>query len=198
MFFYHRPHDHFYMCLFIAVGQTIKVKKDGVTKDITCEKRPTACALCPCKSGQHAMHPLYDKSGPDGQPLLDKDDNLLWVHTLCAVFISGFEASSGAVYGCDERGRYESISSDEEESDSNDENVDQNQNGYNFKYDEDGEEVLTAAPHHFIISSKADNASKEILHFISECRSELKCAVCKNPDRHSRRLAVQVSLYSCS
>ncbi len=183
------------LCLRVAVGQTLKVKKGKETKSITIKERPKSCALCPCKSGFHAMHPLYDKSGPGGQPLLGRDDAPIWVHTLCAVFICGYTSSKGFVYGCDESGRYEEATSDREsqDEDSSQESTDLADAYNNFAYYENEEEVLTAAPHHFIITSGADKASAETLRFMEE-RRDLKCSVCKNPDMQSRRLVVQVIL----
>ena len=149
------------------------------------------------------MHPLYDKSGPQGQPLLGKEDTLLWAHTLCALFIGGCESSAGCVYGCDDEGRFE-ISSDKESDDENDDENDDDDNnsqsqqmkfGYDyFQYhDNDGREVLSSAPHHFVITSKADNASEATLSFMSESR-KLKCQYCKRQDLHmrSKRIALQV------
>ncbi len=182
------------------------MNKNGLKKEIKIIKeRPTQCALCAVKTGVHAMHPLYTTNGPHGQPLLGKDDSLSWVHTLCALFISGNESSRGSVYGCDEDGVYVCDSGDEKESDDDDndddkksddnnsESIPASGNGYNFEYLEKGENVLEAAPHHFIITGKSDpNVEAETLRYMTECRNTVRCTICKNPDKHSRRLAVQV------
>lgn len=65
------------------------------------EDRPAACALCPIKTGPHAMHPLYDASGKEGRQVVDKNNRLAWVHTLCAMYHC---SHSGYVYGCDQDG----------------------------------------------------------------------------------------------
>ena len=191
-----------------AVGKTINVKhgKEKEIKSIQIKERPTQCALCTCHkaAGKQPMHPLYDKSGPHGQPLLGKENTLLWVHTLCALFIGGCEASAGCVYGCDDEGRFEIGSdkgSDDESDDSNDNDDENSQSqqmifGYNyFQYHENGKEVLSASPHHFVITSKVDNAPEATLSFMNDSRN-LKCQHCKVQDVHlrSKRIAIQVSV----
>ena len=60
-----------------------------------------ACALCPIKKDPHAMHPLYDVNGSEGRQVVNKNGELAWVHTLCAMFISSY---NGCIYGCDRDG----------------------------------------------------------------------------------------------
>eukprot|EP01083_Nonionella_stella_P012314 34943_1 len=85
------------------------------------------------------MHPLYDKHGIGGRPLLtkskakskskanskarrDKDGNVIeeestivWAHTICALIISNSPNSGGLVYGCNMYGSYEYYDFDEDD-----------------------------------------------------------------------------------
>ena len=86
-----------------AVGRTILVSKPHQeVKTMAQRKRPVACALCPIKTGPHAMHPLYDVNGTEGRQVVNKNNELAWVHTLCAMYISSY---NGYVYGCDRDGK---------------------------------------------------------------------------------------------
>ena len=184
--------------MFIAVGKTVKVRKDNEIKQIKIRERPVQCALCVHKSGKHAMHPIYNKSGPDGHPVIDKNDNPIWVHTLCALVSNSLVA---ACYGCNEFGEYEG--SDDDDSSDSDPMADAAVGagvgeGYYFKYFENGEESLTANPHHYVIASAMDNADKSLLKQLHERRTQLRCNVCNNPDMRSRRIVVQVrTLFGC-
>jgi len=198
----------------LCVGKSLSIKnKEGQIEQIKIAERPYQCALCPCKSksgNHHAMHPLYDKSGICGQPLLNKDGSPVWVHTLCALFIGGYQPTGGLVYGCDENGKFESNNDSEGDDDDNDKNGNDNNNNasssnvikqaaYDFNYydKQEEEEALIAAPHHFVITYKGDGTSDEIINFLKECRTELKCSICKNPDMHTRRIAVQCANPDC-
>mmetsp|Transcript_12256 Transcript_12256/g.27210 ORF Transcript_12256/g.27210 Transcript_12256/m.27210 type:complete len:406 (+) Transcript_12256:192-1409(+) len=94
-----------------AVGRTVLVSKPHQeVKTMVQRKRPVACALCPIKTGPHAMHPLYDVNGTEGRQVVNKNNELAWVHTLCAMYISSY---NGYVYGCDRDG--EAYDADETE-----------------------------------------------------------------------------------
>ena len=194
-----------------GVGKLLSIRdKAGQIEKVKITERPYRCALCSyqSKTFPHAMHPLYDRWKSQGQPLINaKDGSPIWVHTLCALFIGGYEPTGGLVYGCDENGKFESLS-DESEGEGNDSNSPSSlsfnlikQTAYDFRYYEEekvGEEedpVLEAAPHHFVITYKGDGASDATMNFLKESRTDLKCYVCKNPDMHSRRIAVQVRIF---
>ena len=172
------------------MGRNITITDSkNVQKQIVIKERPTQCALCPIKSGIHAMHPLYDRHGQDGQPLVKADNTPVWVHTLCAIFVCANGPTVNLVYGCDENGIFDFDSQDED--DDND-SIPTNRHNYSFfKHYNDDEEVLTGMPHHFVITSKAGNATDIEMKTLTESR-ELQCYVCHNPDMRSRRIPVQV------
>eukprot|EP00588_Corethron_pennatum_P033732 CAMPEP_0194347318 /NCGR_PEP_ID=MMETSP0171-20130528/105919_1 /TAXON_ID=218684 /ORGANISM="Corethron pennatum, Strain L29A3" /LENGTH=256 /DNA_ID=CAMNT_0039114553 /DNA_START=41 /DNA_END=811 /DNA_ORIENTATION=- len=66
-------------------------------------RRPSICILCNVKDGIHAMHPVYNKEGPEGRPL-KRRNGPAWVHTLCFLCIESSWQSSGCVYSCDAEG----------------------------------------------------------------------------------------------
>ncbi len=167
------------------------MEKDNSKRRVTIEERPTQCALCPCKSGNHAMHPLYDKH-KEGQPLV-KGNTTIWVHTLCALFLCSYELTHGLVYGCNEIGDFDIRNEMVEEHQDDTANTLADPNYY-FRYFEGEEEVLTASPHHFVIASSVNGASATELQILKDSRG-LKCFECHNPDNRSKRIAVQVRRY---
>lgn len=185
---------YIYHLLLTAVGKKIRIKDSkNDQKDIVIKERPMQCALCPIKSEIHAMHPLYDKHHKDGQPLVKSDDTPIWVHTVCAIFVCSNVPTVNLIYGCDEDGMFDFDSQDEDDSK---ESISADQRNYSFfKYYDNDEEVLTAMPHHFVITSKAGCATDLEMRTLTESR-ELRCYVCDNPDMRSRRIPVQVSQLS--
>lgn len=71
------------------------------------EKRPTECSLCSVEHGIHAMHPLFDKAGPQGKQKIlrateargGKPERKAWVHTLCAYYVNSYKNTLGCVFG---------------------------------------------------------------------------------------------------
>lgn len=92
-----------------SVGQTFRGRQqlghqsDGCWDDceVKQEERPKVCALCAIKSGNHAMHPLYDMPGSLGRQVVNKSGKLVWVHTLCGMYHG---VHTKMVYGCDKDG----------------------------------------------------------------------------------------------
>lgn len=136
------------------------------------------------------MHPLYDIGGKNGQPLV-KNGSAMWVHTLCAFSVNTIFRSD-LVYGCNENGDFEwSSSSDEEDHDQ--QVLDKkHQQFYDFRYYNGNKMIFSPSVHHFVITSKADKASKECLRDLKESQ-ELKCFICKNSASQSTEVLIQVS-----
>mmetsp|Transcript_25994 Transcript_25994/g.30188 ORF Transcript_25994/g.30188 Transcript_25994/m.30188 type:complete len:1138 (+) Transcript_25994:58-3471(+) len=173
-----------------SVGKKITVKEKGIETEVTINERPTKCCLCLSSAGKyHAMHPLYDKDGPNGHPVLSKrrnqDHTLAWVHTLCALFIGTNPITSGLVYGCRDDGTFESSSENEYDS-QDDVNFDKY---FDFTYKKNGEDVLIGSPHHFVITSDSSNTA-----LLKDSRG-LECTICKKTG--SRRIAVQCKEDKC-
>jgi hypothetical protein len=186
------------------VGKTVTIKdKFNESKKIVIKNRPKQCALCSIGSEIHAMHPLYNKHGIDGQPVV-KDGTIVWVHTLCALFIAGYELTRGIVYGCTINGEYQSDS--DLEADENDEsdnsnknngqvtNVDHRNNFSFFQTYHNDKEALVGAPHHFVITYRGDGAENNAISMLKDIRENLRCSICNNPDQRSKRISVQVGI----
>lgn len=178
-----------------VVGRT----EDGVMKNVQVRTRPQRCVLCHVNSGVHAMHPLYDKSGEDGRPLVirtrkDPQDEIAWVHTLCASFINAFPQTKSLVYGCYEDGSY----NDDDgrvliQSDSAGNEDDNDYESIDLDYRMGGVIALKAYPHHYVIVEKTDGEENDWTLRLNEMRnSKLKCFVCGHTDELSHRIPVQV------
>ena len=183
----------FLYTIYVAVGRTIKIKdKDQIPKSYVIKERPRQCAFCPCKSGLHAMHPLYDKHQKDGQPLM-KDGKPIFVHTLCALFICSYDLSRGLVYGCNAIGDYDDGSTSTQEVDKAT-GIKRKRNKFDryfpFRYFHLNEEVLTASPHHFVMASISNGDGPETIQMLKDIK-DLKCFLCKNTDKHNRRINIQ-------
>lgn len=155
------PRESNHICLACqARGTTVKGRtRQGVTKTVTIPHRPTECALCgldiPVSVLPLAMHPLYDHHGVKGRPLLldeegqggvvKKPVRAAWCHTLCAMFINTYEATSGCVFGCRINGDYEGIDS---EVDDDDDDLSINSQLVNLEDDDDDDDDDTV--HHFV------------------------------------------------
>lgn len=188
-----------------AVGNKITITehllKDKIQRrEITIQQRPMKCALCSYNHDSHssnnvalhAMHPLYDKCGQDGQPKV-RGNETLWVHTLCAFSVNTSPWSNGLLYGCDEKNNPINEDSDDDDDDDDNKSDHDQQNFYNFNcYDNQQNIVLAPTVHHFVITSKDDNASDISLKTLKEHRG-LICIVCKKGDKSSTRIPIQVS-----
>ena len=99
-------------------------KKDGGIREVHIKSRAKRCALCPIFKGNHAMHPLFDKAGKTGQPIVAKkkheDEGIVWVHTLCALVLNSNIGTNGLVYGCLPDGTFGGDDDDDDDDDSND------------------------------------------------------------------------------
>ena len=113
---------------------------------MTQDDRPAKCELCSVRAEGHAMHPLYDMAGKEGRQLVLPQAGragprrLAWVHTLCAMFLSAHESYGGLVYGCNEDGEFEAMSSDEGEDDDDDDDDDEDDGDDGDDGDDDGED----------------------------------------------------------
>jgi hypothetical protein len=112
------------------------------------------------------MHPLYNKSGLYGQPLI-KHNEVVWVHTLCAFATNTIERSSGLVYGCDINGKWDDID---------------NNGVHHF--------VIVSKDDAHGYGEQIDLA----LSNLSEFR-KLRCFVCDSNDTDSTRIPVQVRFH---
>ena len=182
------------------MGDTVTIKKKHhKQKKVLITKRPDKCALCPVQSRSHAMHPLYDLGGVNGQPLIGNDGKPVWVHTFCAYSVNT-TFRSDLVYGCDEKGNtFEcSTSSDEEDDDENqDEQIHHNKKRkfYDFRYfDSTKKLVYTPDVHHFVIATKADGATRACL-IDKKDSQQLTCFVCNETSEQSTHISVQVSYH---
>ncbi len=182
---------HYIVYLSKVVGKEIVVsKKDEELKKVAIKSRSKRCALCSISSGNHAMHPLYNISGPEGRPIVYKkrgvEDGIVWVHTLCAMFITCYENTKGMIYGCYEDGSYENedgiLASVDEEGD------DEKIIDLDFRKKPGSPVLLTPVHHHMVIENQDVDAIGKIEEF-----RELKCTVCKKQDSNARRIPVQVS-----
>jgi len=191
--------------IFTGIGQVIRLEKaEGDIRQITIKTRPKHCALCPISTGLHAMHPLFDKHGPHGQPIAAKGKNdeegILWVHTLCALVTNSDQGTRGLIYGCVEGGNYDDDDDDDDDDESSEsskdtdsKNDDKNVNGLDLAYRGEGTDILLVpAPNHFVMTY--DN--RALLRRLADFR-ELKCEVCKHVDKRSRRLPLQVKSLIC-
>ena len=141
------------------------------------------------------MHPLYDRSGGEGRPLVirsrkDDRDEIAWVHTLCASFINAFPQTKGLVYGCYEDGSYIDdcghVCNTHNENNIGFESI-------NLDYCLGGNVVLKTYPHHYVIVEKIDGKENNWTLLLNEMRnSKLKCFVCGKTDEFSHRIPVQV------
>ena len=188
-----------------AVGNKITITehllKDKIQRrEITIQQRPMKCALCSYNhdshssnnAALHAMHPLYDKCGQDGQPKV-RGNETLWVHTLCAFSVNTSPWSNGLLYGCDEKNNPINEDSDDDDDDDDNKSDHDQQKFYNFNcYGNQQNIVLAPTVHHFVITSKDDNASDISLKTLKEHRG-LICIVCKKGDKSSTRIPIQVS-----
>jgi hypothetical protein len=170
-----------------AVGKTIKIEKNNKVTEVHIDKRPMKCALCPVKTKITAMYPLYDKSGPDGQPLL-KLNETLWVHSICAHALNQIGIGGELIYGCTESGDY--LGADEEEYE---DMIKFDSSAENKKKDE----IFRIFPHHFVITSRADGAVDSSIQKLKELR-HLKCFICKHDDRICKRIVAQCCDYDCA
>eukprot|EP00557_Chaetoceros_sp_GSL56_P006897 CAMPEP_0176498442 /NCGR_PEP_ID=MMETSP0200_2-20121128/12321_1 /TAXON_ID=947934 /ORGANISM="Chaetoceros sp., Strain GSL56" /LENGTH=902 /DNA_ID=CAMNT_0017896645 /DNA_START=142 /DNA_END=2847 /DNA_ORIENTATION=+ len=179
-----------------SVGKVVKlIKHDGEKKVIRIKTRAMHCCLCPISTGMHAMTPLYDTYGPKGQPIPAKAKNevegILWVHTLCALVIGSSVGTLGMVYGCYEDGLH---IGGEEESDY-DEEVESLDKICSFDldyYKKDGEPLLLALLHHFVMENECAVQLKRMDEF-----RMLKCIFCKHADQKSRRIPMQCAYDDC-
>jgi len=169
----------------IAVGRKVTIKdhrKNDASTIIHIEERPMQCALCKVKSKTAAMHPIYDKHGANGQHA-KKNNKLQWVHTICATVVNRL-ANSNFVYGCDEKGNYQDVDDQDNEEETNKDSV-QLQSPFNVW------------PHHFVITSRLDDAPAEVMEQLKEFRHQ-KCEICDNCDeQNTKRIVVQVSWFCC-
>mmetsp|Transcript_28081 Transcript_28081/g.81174 ORF Transcript_28081/g.81174 Transcript_28081/m.81174 type:complete len:572 (-) Transcript_28081:39-1754(-) len=160
-----------------AVGTAIRGRSSqGVIESMEQYYRPRQCQLCPISSGAHAMHPLYDRDGPNGrQIILPSADGmprrLAWVHSLCAFFINSFETTSGCVYACDNNGKY----------------VDEDGTF-------DGEDETVFVAHHFVICGPEYSDHHDIIRSLQTAyKTDELCLDCKLPLGGSRRIPVECS-----
>jgi len=178
-----------------AVGRTFVISKPGDknVRTMKQEERPSDCALCPIVGGVHAMHPLYDKHGPFGRPVLlradrrrNLPDRLAWVHSACAYGIGSSRLAGGCVFGCFDDGGYVGESSDEEESDDDDDDEDHAEKGEGgndssprSKRARKDRGSAESTVHHFVICGKENGEDTDWTNVIRECRA-LKCYLCGN------------------
>jgi hypothetical protein len=180
-----------------AVGQSFQVEDyddDGNRLEIVQEKRPKACALCSVTDGLHAMHPLYDIHGPRGRQvyLEDSEDKLVWVHSLCALFLT----RKGFTFGCSRYGDYHGQESDSSVGDDDDDDDERSLNPELIDETLENSDYGEAAPiHHFIYrgGKYCDDNDKDI-ELIRLRMKKLKCFVCGSDDSSKDvfRIALQV------
>lgn len=183
--------------------QTTKKRPDWQCK--ACElqheqpegKRPTKCVLCSVSDGIHAMHPIYNKEGPDGKQL-QRPSGPAWAHTLCCMFIGSFRRTEGCVFACNKAGEYDGEELDEDEED--DESGEgrgkiskPSKNGHqsNNRTGTDEDAMTSTEAHHFVICSKSVPGHAELYSVIKEHR-ELRCLECKQKDNVARVLRIPI------
>ena len=168
---------------------------DGDKKFVEVRSRPTRCVLCSVKTGIHAMSLLYSDHGKNGRPLViknrkDNTEEVAWVHTLCASFINAFAQTKSLIYGCYADGSYEEGSHVSNESDGEEDDHDR----IDLDYRENGEDLLTVYPHHYVIVQKEDGEENNWTLRLNEMRnSKLKCYGCGHTDERSLRIPIQVN-----
>ncbi len=164
--------------------------------EVTHSQRPQKCALCQISDGNHAMHPLYNKHGKDGVPLLTKTPHgpgIRMVHTLCALTINQNKYSRNIVYGCDVKGdqHFQKWCNHD------------NKVSLDMSYrDKSGKKILLKAlVNHFVIAH--DDKTLPPKEY-AECKQKVKekkefqtlcCTVC-NKKNKSRQIPIQVSVYT--
>ena len=175
-------------CLYTGVGKTVKVrrKKENIVEKAYIKSRPKSCALCSVKSETTAMNPLFGTHGSEGMPIpakkSNKDEGIVWVHTLCALVINTNRMTRGYVYGCDAEGQYES----EDESSDSDAVKPPGILDCTYRDPLDNSELLFASTNHFVIN-------EDQTEHLNEFR-ELTCQICKKDDTKSTRIPIQVRL----
>jgi len=162
-----------------AVGRSFEVEERdelGNRRRILQQSRPTKCALCSVSDGIHAMHPLYDSSGPSGRQICN-DGSLVWAHTLCAFVLN----TKSYLFGCSRDGNYDTM----EESEESAEIDDRSENSELIDDTKEGAEFGDSAPvHHFVyIGLKNGNKESRRLYRELHKRRKLRCSICGADDK---------------
>ncbi|KAL9182964.1 hypothetical protein ACHAXT_004243 [Thalassiosira profunda] len=189
-----------------AVGTEVKVNVPSRVGGSSCTQpknahiaqteRPTECVLCNHHEGVHAMHPLLDTHGPDGQQLVlpakgdgtkRKEKRLAWVHTLCASVICSYPQVAGCVYGCFEDKSYEDDGSEEEDDEEEAEFDGESKSHSAVKSESDeadgisemsSEKSAVKELRYYAIAAKDNGESTAWSKRIEDNRANLRCIIC--------------------
>jgi len=147
-------------------------------------KRASRCVLCSVSGGVHAMHPIYDKEGPDGKQVM-RPSGPAWAHTLCCVFLGSHRKTEGCVFACNKNGRYDGES---DEGDTDEENDDEGEG----EGEESNGNTSSIEAHHFVICRGGLPSHKSHFNLLQSYRKELKCSVCHVKDSAVKILRIPV------
>mmetsp|Transcript_1717 Transcript_1717/g.2566 ORF Transcript_1717/g.2566 Transcript_1717/m.2566 type:complete len:423 (+) Transcript_1717:70-1338(+) len=144
-------------------------------------KRATKCVLCSVSDGVHAMHPVYNKEGPDGKQMMRKSGPA-WAHTLCGMFIGSHRKTAGCVFVCDENGDYSGDVEDNDEEEMSD------------KIESKSE------AHHFVICGESNPGHAPWYKLIKNARNgfgyNIRCSTCNMKD--SNKLVLRIPVQCCT